>query len=244
MLEDILCYRYEILCFHNCFDNFVESAKDRKMKKTERSLPADVVVNLLSRLPVKSICRFRCVCKEWLALISDSGPSSVKDLHNKQLRKVPSLIKWNMPLTYICPIRPEEVGLKKKKEIKGDLVSLLPYITCLSYSEVQRLHKKLNKISDFDVASCHGLICFISRDANEFHVCNPSTNELVKVPKCPNSRKDSYSCRAKNCAGFGHLSSMDQYKIVRFYEVDKGHVYGHEREMGRMVEMLVIILGK
>ncbi|KAM7530080.1 hypothetical protein LguiB_033490 [Lonicera macranthoides] len=202
------------------------------MKKTKRSLPEDLVVNLLSRLPVKSICRFRCVCKEWLALISDSGPNSVKDLHNKQLRKVPSLIKWNMPLTYECPIRPEEVGLKKKKEIKGDSVSLLPYITRLSCSEVQRLHNKLDTLSDVDVASCQGLICFISWDANELHVCNPTTNELVKIPESPNSRKDSYPRGAKNNTGFGYLSSMDQYKIVRFYEVDKGHVYGHECEMG------------
>lgn len=34
-------------------------------------LPGDVIFDILSRTPVKSVCRFRCVSKDWLALISD-----------------------------------------------------------------------------------------------------------------------------------------------------------------------------
>ena len=41
-------------------------------------LPKDVMVDLLLRLPAKSLARFKCVSKECLALISnDDGPSSV-----------------------------------------------------------------------------------------------------------------------------------------------------------------------
>ncbi|OQU83938.1 hypothetical protein SORBI_3005G201800 [Sorghum bicolor] len=37
------------------------------------SLPEDVVFAVLVRLPLKALCRFRCVSKAWRALISDPG---------------------------------------------------------------------------------------------------------------------------------------------------------------------------
>ena len=34
-------------------------------------LPDELVVDILSRLPLKSMCRFKCVCKSWLAFSFD-----------------------------------------------------------------------------------------------------------------------------------------------------------------------------
>ncbi|XP_059624633.1 F-box/kelch-repeat protein At3g23880-like [Cornus florida] len=39
---------------------------------SEWNLPHDIIVQILSRLPVKSLLQFRCVCKSWCSLISDS----------------------------------------------------------------------------------------------------------------------------------------------------------------------------
>ncbi|XP_021317842.1 F-box protein At5g65850 [Sorghum bicolor] len=64
-------------------------------KRTNRdggvSLPEDVVFEVLARLPAKTLCRFRCVCKGWCALIgnpafvaaqrSRAGPHVVGVLH-------------------------------------------------------------------------------------------------------------------------------------------------------------------
>ncbi|KAK9750700.1 hypothetical protein RND81_02G214900 [Saponaria officinalis] len=53
-----------------------------KKNKTSRvELPNELIENILSRLPLKYLLRFRCVCKSWNFLIAhDSG------FHNLHLR--------------------------------------------------------------------------------------------------------------------------------------------------------------
>ncbi|CAJ1941136.1 unnamed protein product [Sphenostylis stenocarpa] len=43
-------------------------------RRTKNTLhvPEDLIIQILLRLPVKSLVRFNCVCKSWLSLISDS----------------------------------------------------------------------------------------------------------------------------------------------------------------------------
>uniref|UniRef100_A0A8R7TAZ1 F-box domain-containing protein n=1 Tax=Triticum urartu TaxID=4572 RepID=A0A8R7TAZ1_TRIUA len=44
---------------------------DSKKVFAVTSLTDDLVVEILSRVPFKSFCRFKCVCKAWLAFSSD-----------------------------------------------------------------------------------------------------------------------------------------------------------------------------
>ncbi|KAL6596326.1 hypothetical protein ACP70R_047690 [Stipagrostis hirtigluma subsp. patula] len=46
-------------------------------------LTDDLIVEILCRLPFKSFCRFKCVCKAWLAFSSDPH-------YRKKLPKVPT----------------------------------------------------------------------------------------------------------------------------------------------------------
>ncbi|CAO2161023.1 unnamed protein product, partial [Urochloa humidicola] len=45
----------------------------RRSKKKQRvpSLSEDLIVEILSRVPYRSLCRFKCVSRSWLALCSD-----------------------------------------------------------------------------------------------------------------------------------------------------------------------------
>uniref|UniRef100_A0A2N9I433 F-box domain-containing protein n=1 Tax=Fagus sylvatica TaxID=28930 RepID=A0A2N9I433_FAGSY len=53
--------------------------QEKKKKKTSvpaidpepKALPKDVIIEILSRLPAKSLLRFKCVCKEWCSIIQD-----------------------------------------------------------------------------------------------------------------------------------------------------------------------------
>lgn len=46
-------------------------AEDMVQKEVGYDLPQDVVIEILLRLPVKSIMRFRCICKLWCSLTKD-----------------------------------------------------------------------------------------------------------------------------------------------------------------------------
>ncbi|GJM85107.1 hypothetical protein PR202_ga01530 [Eleusine coracana subsp. coracana] len=43
----------------------------KQSKETIEELPEDIIFDVLSRLPVKPLCRFGCESKAWRALISD-----------------------------------------------------------------------------------------------------------------------------------------------------------------------------
>ncbi|OEL25973.1 hypothetical protein BAE44_0013003 [Dichanthelium oligosanthes] len=44
---------------------------DAATQSPAANLPHDLVVEILSRLPAKSLCRFKCVSRSWRTLISD-----------------------------------------------------------------------------------------------------------------------------------------------------------------------------
>ncbi|KAK3135979.1 hypothetical protein QOZ80_5BG0426160 [Eleusine coracana subsp. coracana] len=43
-------------------------------RRRHKNKADDIIIEILSRLPVRSVCRFKCVSRSWLNLISDSDP--------------------------------------------------------------------------------------------------------------------------------------------------------------------------
>ncbi|XP_039157315.1 putative F-box protein At3g16210 [Eucalyptus grandis] len=67
-------------------------------------LPHDAVVQILKRLPVRSLLRFRCVCRSWRSTID--GPSFV-DLYQKHVARDAS--NWHLACVEWCdPLPPSE----------------------------------------------------------------------------------------------------------------------------------------
>ena len=51
------------------------------------NLPRELIIDILSRLPIKSLCQFKCVSKPWRTLISH--PDFVKThLHHAQFKRL------------------------------------------------------------------------------------------------------------------------------------------------------------
>lgn len=48
-----------------------QEARDNSEKICAQNIPDELVFDILTRLPVKSVLRFKCICKSWLSMISD-----------------------------------------------------------------------------------------------------------------------------------------------------------------------------
>jgi hypothetical protein len=138
------------------YNKFPASVLQRAQVSTI-ALPDDLVVEILSRLPLKSFCRFKCVCKSWLAFSSDSHYCQ------KHLRA--------------------PVGLLYQKREHGTTIRLagLPSIssdrdidTTLCFVPSYAHPLKLNHCSN-------GLLVCHSGDSNAI-VCNPATEEWMSLP--------------------------------------------------------------
>ncbi|OIV90094.1 hypothetical protein TanjilG_01548 [Lupinus angustifolius] len=124
-----------------------------------------LVHEILLRLPVKSVLRFKCVSKQWLALISDPKFCHSHTLHPYRTSRVfPSAVLFSTLNSPICPIIP----LKTKNDSGS--------------SNFRDVKVPTGTV----VQSCNGLI-LIQRNTSEnlseveYFICNPTTNKSVPV---------------------------------------------------------------
>ena len=145
----------------------VSNTKQQKMNPEEEDLSNstakitdDLVVEILSRLPFKSFCRSKCVCKSWLAFSSDPH-------YSQKLPKVPTGFFYqdrdNSAVQF--------VSLSKNDEGIDGTLSFLPHYEQLKF-----------------IDCCNGLVLceyrssHTSPDIFRFIVCNPATREWRILP--------------------------------------------------------------
>ncbi|GER31445.1 F-box family protein [Striga asiatica] len=122
--------------------------------------PDEVVLQILSRLPVKSLFRTKCVCKSWHRLISDRYFTK---LYNEISTRNPMvLVEISNPSSESRPSLILVDNLRGVSEISLDFI------------------KDRVKIR----ASCNGLLCCSSiPDKGVYYVCNPMTREYRLLPR-------------------------------------------------------------
>uniref|UniRef100_A0ACD5W7T3 Uncharacterized protein n=2 Tax=Avena sativa TaxID=4498 RepID=A0ACD5W7T3_AVESA len=126
------------------------------------SLPADVLTEILPRVPYRSLCRFKCVSKPWLALCSDP------DIR----KRCPQTLSGFFFHTYS--------GRSGFRNLSGRGTPMVdPFLPFLRESSYNR----------FNVEGCCGglLLCECSRYRPEkykhaYVVCNPMTGKWTVLP--------------------------------------------------------------
>ncbi|THG05611.1 F-box/kelch-repeat protein At3g23880-like [Camellia sinensis] len=139
-----------------------ESKRHKKTLKTSNPvsdssnpLPQELIFEILSRLPVKFVLQFRCVCKSWCSLISH-----------------PQFVKTHLNITSIRP----QIDLNSCS---------IDSILCKQFDTVagldnypSKIHHSLYRV----VGSCNGLVCVAIKDDAVF-LWNPSTRKSNRLPK-------------------------------------------------------------
>ncbi|KAJ4976121.1 hypothetical protein NE237_001227 [Protea cynaroides] len=167
----------------------------------------DLMVNILSWLPVKVLSRFKCVSKQWNTLISDPYFIRVHQGRAPQDHNIMKLLwmtrgSYGDGLISVCSV--EE---KEKKKVTLDVIG--------SYYPDGFKYHSMNMIG----RPCNGLICLEHLCFNEwtYHykclilVCNPETQNTVLIPQ-GTDRQYSF------LQGLGFCSSSNEFKLVQLYE--------------------------
>uniref|UniRef100_A0A2C9W0R7 F-box domain-containing protein n=1 Tax=Manihot esculenta TaxID=3983 RepID=A0A2C9W0R7_MANES len=181
--------------------------------------PKHLVFNILFKLPVRSVVRFRCVCRSWCALISDPNfvyknlLSCSDSTTNSQI-----LVKYDdyrfeyLAFSFLC----------------NDTFDMSPP------QEIPYPHDIMEKCSFVDIVGscCNGVICL--RDGYFFGyllglwddvynyesnivLWNPTTSETMILPQSNLSHPPSESFSLE-IVEFGFDSTTCDYKVLRIFE--------------------------
>ncbi|XP_039040426.1 F-box/kelch-repeat protein At3g23880-like [Hibiscus syriacus] len=168
-------------------------------------LPVEVIIDILKWLPVKSVVKFRSVCKTWNSLICD--PSFVSAHCQAYLSRPPN----NTPLLLIISF---SVNGKDKYSLHYDN-DVFDELKKLQYPVFDSIW------SPMYFGSCNGLVCLGSYAHNpmRFVFWNPSIQKYISLPQ-PDICCIDYASRLNSAFGFGFGfdSRTNDYKIltVRF----------------------------
>ncbi|KAJ4974093.1 hypothetical protein NE237_007267 [Protea cynaroides] len=194
-------------------DAMVKPEEESSCRTSSRSIVSsneDLMVNILSRLPVKVLSRFKCVSKQWNMLTSD--PYFISAHHGRATQE-PNIMKLlsvtRAGLISVCSI--EE---KEERKVTHDLIRP-------NYPDgILQKYKSVYMVG----VPCNGWICLECVYHEGWRalilVCNPATRDTIVIPR---GKKREYDYLE---LGLGFCSSSNEFKVVRFYEMEEG--YGFE----------------
>ncbi|XP_076944666.1 putative F-box protein At1g32420 [Bidens hawaiensis] len=184
----------------------IETLEERSLtEKENNSFPSDIIEEIVLRLPIKSILRFRSVSKPWLSRISDQSFSKLHFTRATAAHRTALFIA-------ACSVSGRKLHLFSAAHDGGPVTHLMSldfYPGVIT--EVQHLN---------------GLICFaLCKLPDYFHshnvfVVNPSTRNIYKLPA-----SDSYALDKGHASVylFGFDESRNEHKILlirKLFEID------------------------
>ncbi|XP_057797591.1 F-box/kelch-repeat protein At3g23880-like [Salvia miltiorrhiza] len=160
------------------------------------SLLKEITEEILSRLPVKSLLRFRCVSKAWRSLIDSKR--FIK-MHYQNSTRNPSLARHKVLLLKYVGVATLELTLVQRSVLDKSENQVVELDFPISHNSI--------------VGCCNGLVCLVRN--RQFVLWNPSTRISKKLPHLDDlDDYDDYGDnRAFDSCGFGWDESSGDYKV-------------------------------
>ncbi|KAL8507986.1 hypothetical protein ACS0TY_018509 [Phlomoides rotata] len=160
------------------------------------NLPSENIIDILSRLPVRTIVQCKCVCKSWFNLLK-SGEFVQSHLSKSSDGLAVFQIERSFQLYKIHEFN-DELDLEHHELHYNPITTFnLPYLGLIQ-------------------GSANGLLFLrdLRRSPNGLYVCNPITREYIEL-HCP--QDFVYSYPQVVTIGFGSSKTTSQYKVVRIF---------------------------
>ncbi|CAL5008783.1 unnamed protein product [Urochloa decumbens] len=194
-------------------------------------LPLEILTaEILSRLPVKSLLRFRSVCKAWRSLIS--GDMLLVSAHLQRLPPPSSLLIFPLLL---CERPDHDYHLfadydaaeteKKKKSCSG--MAFHRWDTPLATTEVSLVHavdamptpepppQHCRRVPHDALAYCDGVV-LVATAEGDVHLINPSARQAATLPPSPAGAAPPDFSR-QQAFGLGRDPRSGAYKAARYF---------------------------
>ncbi|XP_073145979.1 F-box protein At5g18160-like isoform X2 [Henckelia pumila] len=166
------------------------------------NLPSEITISILSRLPIRTIISCKCVCKQFLNLLS-----------------APEFVTSHLSLS--------NPGLViRQYGVKDDMCQIIEFE---DEFDLQHHNLRDNGVMKFDpsllfgftdfelgiIGSVNGIICLHGKEKetkkhDALYLCNPIIREYVALPRIEGIDDYPYSCNY----GFGVSRISGQYKVV------------------------------
>ncbi|XP_022748051.1 F-box protein CPR30-like [Durio zibethinus] len=168
-------------------------------------VPLEIQIEILSRMPVKSLIRFKCVQKSWCNLIQD--PSFIVMHMDRFGKNNYGFLLCNY--TFDQYIKQYCIGNESNNIVES--------------TEFQMSTKLLFGDSKGSIiGSSNGLVCLSSHsfvlhqpDLLKIHIWNPSTSKIMELPLCRGGASGAAIISPYFFIGFGFCPKLDDYKVVR-----------------------------
>lgn len=154
-------------------------------------LPDEMLMEVLLRLPVKSILRFRAVCRSWAALLSSEEFCGLH-MANKAEREPPEPLLLYLSSTQISAstgLRSSNDGLLLTlKGVRGDFAGMTP-------------------------VPCRGLTLLHDALSGRYYLLNAATRAVAQLPPPCQSAENTLL----STTGLGFDATTGRYKVVRLF---------------------------